>query len=468
MDESSTPGRETLFTSPYAAASAALGGVMFLTGFAALAVVPMLPLAARDLHGVGLYPLVAGCFVAASLLGGVLGGDWADRKGAWQPLGFGVVLGVLTLVVSGTSGSIWQLAAGRFLDGVAGGVIAVAVNAAVGQLFPARLQPRALALMSSCWIVPSLVGPPLAGLVSGWWSWRVVFLGLAVLSAVPAVVVVAILRRRERTVQSPPTPRTRPALPSALVVSLGAAAVQYGVTGWDATHLPWTLVGGALLLGFASRLLPGGTVRAVRGLPASVLLRGLASGTYFTLEAFVPLLLDTARRTPGVVVGLSFTGAAVAWAGASWVQGRLPERVRRERLVALGALVLVGAVAMGEVATVRAVPAWTAGIAMVVAALGMGVLAPSLTVLSLCHSPADRQGAAGSAMQTAQNLGQTVVLALASAAFAVQAGTLGGFRVALGILLIPALAVAILAGRASGASANEATKGVGRTAVGAA
>ncbi len=70
-----------IFSRPYAAATTTFAVVMFLTGFAALAVVPTLPTAARDLDGVSLFPLVAGCFVAASLLGGVLGGHWADRSG---------------------------------------------------------------------------------------------------------------------------------------------------------------------------------------------------------------------------------------------------------------------------------------------------------------------------------------------------------------------------------------------------
>ncbi|TBO56791.1 hypothetical protein EYS09_26015, partial [Streptomyces kasugaensis] len=49
--ESSGPA-ETLFSGTYAAASSSFAAVMFLTGLAALAVVPTLPTAARDLDGV--------------------------------------------------------------------------------------------------------------------------------------------------------------------------------------------------------------------------------------------------------------------------------------------------------------------------------------------------------------------------------------------------------------------------------
>ncbi|MFF2008525.1 MFS transporter [Streptomyces sp. NPDC058195] len=445
---------EGLFSRTYRAATAGFAAVMFLTGLAALAVVPTLPTAVRDLDGVELFPLVAGCFVAASLLGGVLGGHWADRSGAHRPLAVGMVLAVLTLLVSAASGSVWQLAAGRFVDGVAGGMIAVSINAAIGQAYPDRLQPRALALMSACWIIPSLVGPPLAGLAAEWWSWRAVFYGLAALTALPALAVVAVLRRRSWQPASVPvqddTPR--PSLMVALAVSAGAALGQYGASGWDTRHLLFAAAGLALLVLFVSQLLPTGTWRAARGLPATVLLRGLSSGVFFTLEALVPLMLVTGRDVAPVVTGLAFTGAALAWAAASWVQGRLPQRTPRHRLVVVGASVQAAAVVLAAVGSLPGMPPVIAASSMVVAASGMGLLAPSLTVLSLTHAPHGRQGYASSAMQTNQNLGQILVLGVASAVFNafLSAGSNdhAGYAAAFGLLLVPGILAAVLATRA--------------------
>ncbi|GAA2371109.1 MFS transporter [Streptomyces cuspidosporus] len=450
---SKAPG---LFSRTHAAATASFAAVMFLTGFAALAVVPTLPTAARDLDGVGLFPVVAGCFVTASLLGGVLGGHWADRAGARRPLAAGVVLTVVTLVVSGGSVSVWQLAAGRLLDGLAAGMVAVSVNAAIGQAYPERLRPRALALMSSCWIIPSLAGPPLAGLVSEWWSWRAVFFGLAALTLLPALALVVVLRGPALAgPEAAPTDDhpSRPPLLVAAVVSLGAALGQYGVSGWDVRHLLFAAAGLGLLAVFAPRLLPVGTWRAARGLPATVLLRALSSGTYFTIEALVPLMLIAERRAPAVVIGLAFTAAAVVWAGASWVQGRL-ENVPRHLLVAVGALVMAVAVGLAVAGTLARGPYLVAASAMPVAAVGMGLLAPSLTVLSLSHSPSGRLGHTSGAMQTSQNLGQVVVLALSFAVLntcvAGGASATAGYGAAFGLLLAPTLLIALLAVRARG------------------
>ncbi|MFF7988889.1 MFS transporter [Kitasatospora xanthocidica] len=467
---------------------------MFLTGFAALAVVPTLPAAVSDLDGVALYPLVAGCFTAAGLFGAVLGGSWADRAGARRPLVVGVLLGVATLVVSGTSTTVWQLAAGRFLDGVAAGMTAVAINTAIAQAYPGRLQAHALSLMSTCWIVPSLVGPPLAGLVAAWWSWRVVFLGLAAITVLPIVAVLPLLRRPGAAragaagtaggdvaaqagaagaagadvaagaagVAGPAgadgraEAAARPPLAVAAAVSGGAGLAQYGVSGWDPGHLAATVAGLGLLGVFAPRLLPGGTRRAARGLPATVLLRGLSSGTYFTLEAFVPLLLDTVREVPAAVTGLAFTGAAVVWAGANWVQGHLLERWERHRVLAGGMAVCVLAVLIAGVGTLPGSPAVTAGAALVVAAVGMGVAAPSMTLLSIAHSPPGRQGRTSGEMQTAQNLGQVTVMGLSSALFNLclaangggGGGGAGAYAAVFALVLVPCVLVVGLAGRA--------------------
>ncbi|QDY80125.1 MFS transporter [Streptomyces qinzhouensis] len=456
VKESGTASGDGLFSRRYGAATATFAVVMFLEGFAALAVLPTLPLAARQLDGVSLYPLVAGCFVAASLIGAVLGGSWADRSGPHRPLAAGVGLAVVTLLISGTSTTIWQLAAGRFLEGMAAGMIAVAVNTAIAHSFPDHLRPRALALMSTCWIVPSLIGPPLAGLVVAWSSWRTVFLGLAVLNVLPALAIVVMLVRRARAAAPPegktPEKGPRPPLLIAATVALGAALGQYGVSDWDVLHLVCAGIGVTLLVVFAPRLLPPGTWRAAPGLPATALLRGLASGAYFTLEAFVPLMLDSERRVSPVQTGIAFTGAAILWAAGSWLQGRWLTHWPRHRTVTVGALIMAGAMVVAVAGAFPATPPVTSAVSLVIAAFGMGMLTPTVTLLSLSHSPPGRQGYASSALQTTQNLGQIAVMGLAAALFNAglnsPADPLVAFGSTFALLLVFPLLAAFLAGRA--------------------
>ncbi|MEV5574539.1 MFS transporter [Spirillospora sp. NPDC052269] len=451
-----TAAPERLFAGEYAAPVAAFTALTVLTALSGLAVVPTLPIAVRALDGLWLYPLVASAFVAAGLVGGVIGGAWSDRSGPGRPLAAGLALAVATLVVSGTAGTVWQLAAGRFLDGVSAGMIVVATNAAIGQTFPDRLRPRALALLSAAWVGPSLAGPPLAGLVVSWWSWRWVFLGLAALMLLPGLAVIVLLGRLPR--RDATTGKAEgPGLIVALAVSVGAGLGQYALSGRSAVHLACGIAALLVLAAFVRRMLPPGTWRAASGLPATVLMNGLASGTFFTLEAMVPLLLNLDGNVPPAVAGLAFTGSAVAWAISSWAQSRYLADHPRHLLVAAGAVLLAVATGGAAIATAAGLPAWIPASSLVVAAVGMGMTAPTLTVLSLAHAPSGRTGYAGSAMQTSQNLGQIGILALGSALLGTAASpgsSLTRFGPALGVLVVPCAVIVMLAARARSTRAS--------------
>ncbi|WEH43348.1 hypothetical protein [Streptomyces sp. AM 2-1-1] len=149
-----------ILSRPNAEATTAFTVVMSLTGFAALAVVPISPTAARDLDGVPLFPMVAGCFMAVTLLGGGLGGHWSDQAGTPRPPALGMVLSVVTLPVPANSVSIGQRAIGRFVDGRAAGTVAVSMATAIGHSYPEHLRLCTLAMMSTSWVLPFLAGPP--------------------------------------------------------------------------------------------------------------------------------------------------------------------------------------------------------------------------------------------------------------------------------------------------------------------
>jgi hypothetical protein len=88
-------------------------------------------------------------------------------------------------------------------------------------------------------------------------------------------------------------------------------------------------------------------------------------------------------------------------------------------------------------------------------AAGMGLAAPSLTLLSPARTSADQQGYAGGATQTSRNLGQTpvptLVLAVTSALFTVLAAVptsqLPACAGAFALLALPVAGSVCLAGR---------------------
>ncbi len=107
--------------------------------------------------------------------------------------------------------------------------------------FPEQLRPRVIALTSSMWIAPALVGPPVAALISSvaGWRWAVIAVLLPVVVAARLMVVRQIsllpeLRSSQRT-----TPLMAALLVALLVGALGLAILGSGRGGHSVWRWPW-------------------------------------------------------------------------------------------------------------------------------------------------------------------------------------------------------------------------------------
>src|SRR3712207_2887175 len=165
-----------------------------------------------------------------------------------------------------------------------------------------------------------------------------------------------------------------------------------------ATLLPYTTLCRSALVAGLRPLLPPGTVRVARGLPAVVASRGLLAGAFFGMDALIPLLLTTVHGYSPTAAGLPLTAGAVGWALASQLQGRFPQ-VPRERLLRLGFVLLATGLAATVLAALPGTGGWPAYLTWAVAGLGMGFGMPSVGVLLLEQSPEHRRGADSAALQ---------------------------------------------------------------------
>ena len=107
--------------------------------------------------------------------------------------------------------------------------------------------------------------------------------------------------------------------------------------------LPLVVLGliGLLVGVFAlRRLTPAGTLRAARGLPAAVLMRGIITFAFFAVDAYVALALVEWRGLSAAEAGIALTAATSAGRPAP---GRRPvlQALAAERFVRAGLLVLV-------------------------------------------------------------------------------------------------------------------------------
>ena len=398
----------------------AIVSITLLIAFEATAIGTAMPTAVRSLHGLGFYALVFSGFLTASMLGMVVSGVQCDRSGPAGPLLLGIALFGAGLLAAGLAPQMPVLIAGRAIQGLGSGVIIVAEYVLIANAYPEVLRARALAAISAGWVLPSIAGPPLSGVITQLASWRWVFLAVGVLTVPPSLLIIRELRRR--TVAAPPrdpsSPRPRfwqRRLLLALGLAVGAAIFQYA---GNAPSLASLALGPAalVLMGLmAPRLLPG-TFSARRGLPTVILLRGLVSGSFAGAESFVPLMLVDVRHLPPILAGLPLTAAAVSWTLGSYAQSRTDNPLSRPRLVQLGGVCIAAGIGL-VIVSVWADPAplFAAG-GWFVGGFGMGLAIPSLTILAL-RSPRS-VGAASSSLQLCDSLGAVMCIGIGGTLFA--------------------------------------------------
>lgn len=392
---------DRIFSRTYIGLVVGIFSTVFLIAFETFAVATALPIAAGDLNGVDLYAWSFTALLITSLVATVGAGEYNDRHGPRLPLLIGSGVFVAGLLVGGTAASMWVFIVGRAVQGLGAGLVVVSLYVVVARAFPDSLRPRMVALMSSGWVLPSIIGPLVAGYVAENLHWRWVFLGIAPL-VIPSV---ALMAGRLGGLTAPPSdgvvsgPRGARRVLLAVGTAAGVASLQYA-----GQHLVWqsavfAVVGLALLLPTVRQLLPRGALRFRRGLPSTIMMRGLLAGAFFGAEAFIPLMLVTQRGLSATQAGASLTGAALGWALGSWLQGRPSTRVPRNRLVQIGSG-LVGLTVVAAAFTVMGLtPAWTIAVAWAVGGLGMGLAMSSITVLTFEQSPTAEQGANAAALQ---------------------------------------------------------------------
>ncbi len=170
------------------------------------------------------------------------------------------------------------------------------------------------------------------------------------------------------------------------------------------------------------RLLPAGTLRAARGLPTVILLRGVAAGAFFAAEAFIPLMMVTQRGLSPTLAGLTLTSGGLSWALGSWLQGRPGAERYRDAMIRVGFLLTAVAIAGAALVLIPAVPTWAAAVAWAVGGIGMGLAVASVSVLMMKLSTPEDAGANSASLQMSDALGNVLLVGLAGVLFSALGG----------------------------------------------
>ncbi len=413
--------------------------VVSVVAVEAMSVATVMPTAVHALHGLRLYGWAFTAFFLADIVGIVDAGRRCDRGGPSLSLIGGLALFAVGLVVASSAPNMSLFILGRGLQGLGAGSQIVAVYVVVARALPGELQPRAFAALSAAWIVPSLVGPLAAGAVAEAVGWRWVFIGIAPLAGLGALILVPVLRGLPAHAPSHSLP--------ARLGPLGGVflAGGLGMLQDAGTHLNWS--GGALAAGGVAlalpplrRLLPAGALRLARGLPTVVMLRGALTAAYLGAEAYLPLTLTRLHHGAPAVVGIPLTLGALGWAAGSWFQGHRAGDDRSPLLQWGFGLVGAGVALLASLATTTT-SLWLAAPIWVLAGAGMGLAYPTVSVLTLQLSAGAEQGANSAALQVTDVLGS--VLAIAAGAGVIDSLSNARFSTAIAVIDVALATVAV-------------------------
>lgn len=371
--------------------------------FEALAVATVLPDTVDDLGGLNYYGWVLAAFTLANLIGIVVAGSEIDRQGMVPP--FVLAIGCFTggLLIGGLAPNMPVLIVGRVFQGFASGMLISVAYAAIRTAYDADSRPRLMALWSTAWVIPGLVGPAVAGFMAETIGWRWVFLGmipfplLAGLLTVPPLRSVDMANGRERDISR---------LRDAVLLAAGTALLLAGFG-----RSQWVLLGILVTVGLVvmvpafKRLSPPGTLRARTGVAASVAIMILLTIGFFGFEFFIPLALTDLRHQSSVMAGLPLTASALTWTAGTWIVDRRSKHYPRSHLLRAGlALIAIGillslGVFLSDLPVVVSLPTWA------ISGLGMGISFSTLMLSVLDDAPEGSEGATISAGQLANTLG---------------------------------------------------------------
>lgn len=348
----------------------------------------------------------------------LLGGRLGDLFGRRRLFLTGIAVFTAASLAGGLADSAGLLIAARIVQGLGAAMAGPSTIALITSTFTEqRARVRALSLFSAMASSGFAIGLILGGLLTEWLTWRsVMFIN------VPFGVVV--LAFGAQYIAEPPRHPARLDLVGAGLATTGVASVVFGFIqaaekGWGSASAMWPLVvGGVLVVAFvvsqtrvANPMLPL-RLFADRNRAAAYVNFFLGPLSMMSAFFFMTQFLQEVSGYRALTTGFAFLPMAVGIFVLSRLIPRLLPLVGPKPLALTGSLLM--AAGMWWMSHVSATSSYVPAILgpMVLLGVGGGMAFSPLNVLIMGTVPPADAGAAGGVLQTMQQIGSTLGLAL--------------------------------------------------------
>jgi MFS family permease len=417
MEEAATEGdwREILAPRVVLTLCVLLGGVL-LHSMNILVTATLLPSVVAELGGAHLMSWPTTFFVAASIVAASGASLASGRFGNRRAFSGGAVIYAAGAVLCACALSMGFVIAGRFVQGLGGGLLSALAYVLVRNVFPEALWPKVFGLLAGVWSVTVLVGPLIGGVFASYGHWRGAFVTVAAIGCLLATGALYTLptdKRSDETVS-----RTFPAARIALICGAIALLSMTSVAADLATKailMTATVVAFFLMMRTDRRaavpLLPSDafSLRSPTGTGLWMVL--LMSMGYSPLAIYAPLFLQRLHGLSPLGAGYMVAVASLAWTTAALAVASLSEKWP-PRLIIMGPSAMsAGLAGVG----VLMAPGPVAAVTVPIILIGLGIGSAWAFVLQRVMSGAkgDEEDIAAASAATVQQAGIALGAAIA-------------------------------------------------------
>lgn len=245
MSAPTAPAAARLLTREHLPLVTGIIALVTLGAFENRALMSILPTVVRELGGWSLFGAANGAPLATLAVAMAYAGGWTDRVGPRRVLFSGIVLFVAAQAACGLAPTMWVFVLGRGASGIAEAFLDTALTLLIARVLPEELRAKVFASFAAAWVLPSLLGPALAGAIDAVAGWRAVFVAPLVVVPIALVLMRRALGATDADVGTEEEAIDVRRLRASVALGAGLVATTFAVrsspirsTGWPA-ELSW-------------------------------------------------------------------------------------------------------------------------------------------------------------------------------------------------------------------------------------